>query len=116
MHPMEISPMSTGLWYMVGVLLRVIYRWARWVTKQDKQGLACWARYWKKHTAENVMQIIVSVVAMFAWTQGLVWGIAKSLGWEVPPVVISIPSSIAAGFVLSYVIHRYVASKFSPKE
>ncbi len=115
MHITEISPLATGSWYMLGVLMRVVYRWARWVTKQDRQGWSSWARYWHRHTAENVMQVIVSIACMFVWTQGLVWGLAKSMGWEIPNFAVSAASSLAAGFMLSVLIHRYIASKFSPK-
>ena len=115
MHP-EISPIATGMWYMVGVLMRVIWRWAGWVTKQDnRQSLKCWARYWKTHLAENVMQVIFSIVVMFVWTQGLLWVVTKQLGIEVPHFAITGGSSIAAGFTLSMLIHKYVASKYSPK-
>ena len=106
---MQMNPLAEGAtsggsvfgWYFLGVLLRQLYLWMDWVSKQDggsfkhRAGL-----YWKHHTAQAIKEIIASVGIAFIWTLGLVWIIAGKLGFNLPGFGITPLSSLAAGMSL----------------
>jgi hypothetical protein len=101
------------LWYLVGALLHVLWRWSGWKSNNREQG---WLAYWKYHLAANVQAMIGAVLCMFIWTQDLIYALVQTtgVGVDLPHIERTALSSLTAGFVLELIVARF-AVKFGFK-
>lgn len=94
----------TFLYYLAGVLLHQIFKWARWKQNSD----SAWMEYWKENSASAVMSAVAAIVLMFMWNQG--WTqlvinqvIGGAFGQDFPTLQTTPWSTLAAGYIFDSV-------------
>ena len=100
---MEFSGVELLIWYMVGALLHVFYRWSRW--KVHNPPTEPWLLYWRAHLATNVSALIMALIVAFVWVENLLTWFVGMVGIDTgtwPEIPRNPLTSLAAGFLLEY--------------